>query len=219
MTTEEYMSNYWNQYILIEKEFRETIQYVALCEENKNVFSDAYLKILLQIGSEIDIVFKQYCTSLDSSFNGDKIGHYKNCIQNNKEEFIFQAIKIYVNGDIVKPWTGWQIMQAPFWWTAYNKIKHNRYSICEIDAIQKQGYKFANQEYTLEALAGLFQILIYYYYDLVLVEGKKVMTPVPGSRLFRLTGENWDIVDFYTDYAFYINDEGYLICEFGSLPY
>lgn len=45
------------------------------------------------------------------------------------------------------------------------------------------------------------------------------MTPVPGSRLFRLIGENWDTVYFYNDYAFYIDDEGHLICEFARLPY
>lgn len=33
---------YWNQYISIEKEFAETVNYVALAEDNYRTYSDAY---------------------------------------------------------------------------------------------------------------------------------------------------------------------------------
>lgn len=159
---------------------------------NWETFSDVYLKLLLQIGSELDIAFKEYCGSLDSDFVGKTIGIYRECIQRNK---------------------------APCWWTTYNKAKHERYSVAEIDGIQKHGFQFANQKYTIEALAGLFQILIYFYYDIAWEEEKKVVTPIPGSKLFTLVGGAWDSVDFFTDCAFYIDERGYLIYEYSQFPY
>lgn len=219
MTSKEFILHYWNQYLLLEKEYRETLPYVNLCVENRETFSDVYLKLLLQIGSEIDIAFKEYCGSLDSDFVGKTIGSYRECIQRNKATFILQEVKESINGNVIQPWKEWQSIKAPFWWTAYNKAKHERYSVAEIDGIQKHGFQFANQKYTIEALAGLFQILIYFYYDIAWEEEKKVVTPIPGSKLFTLVGGAWDSVDFFTDCAFYIDERGYLIYEYSQFPY
>lgn len=219
MTSTEFILHYWNHYLLLEKEFRETLPYVNLCEENRETFSDVYLKLLLQIGSEIDIAFKEYCVALNSNFAGKTIGNYRECIQSNKATFILQEVKESINDRVFQPWKEWQSINAPSWWTAYNKAKHERYSLVEIGGIQMPGFQFANQQYTVEALAGLFQILIYYYYDLALQEEKKVVTPIPGSKLFELVGGEWDKVNFYTDCAFYMDDKGYLIYEYSQFPY
>lgn len=56
MSEEEFVNLYWKQYIMIEKEFRQTTKYVALDSINFKTYSDAYIKLLLQIGSEVDIV-------------------------------------------------------------------------------------------------------------------------------------------------------------------
>ena len=55
MTDEEFTNLYWKQFLMIEKEFRRAIQYVALSSENFNTYSDFFAKVLLQIGSEIDV--------------------------------------------------------------------------------------------------------------------------------------------------------------------
>ena len=90
----------------------------------------------------------------------------------------------------------------------------------EINCIKQANYKFANQEYTLQSLAGLFQIMVYAYYDIALNEGKRILTPLPGSKLFRLTGGIWDSVNFYGDSAFYIDEEtGHMIYETNPLLY
>ena len=107
---------------------------------------------------------------------------------------------------------------TPWWWTAYNKVKHNRTSLVEIDGKKQEGYKFANQKYTMLALAGLYQIMVYLYQKLATDEGKKIVTPMPGSRLFKLIGGVWDSISFYGDSAFYIND-GDLIWETSTIHY
>ena len=55
----QYEITYWNQYLLLEKEFLETTLYVELDVANYSTYSNAYLKLLLSIGSEVDNVLRE----------------------------------------------------------------------------------------------------------------------------------------------------------------
>lgn len=156
MKTDEFIDVYWSQYILIEKEFMNTINYVSLSTDNYETYSNAYLKLLLQIGSEIDVIFQLYCKLLDSNFSKEGITNYKECIQEFKPDFICQDVNVIANNVMIQPWEKWNYEGSPYWWMAYNKIKHCRFDICKIDGKEKEGYKFANQEYTVHALAALY---------------------------------------------------------------
>lgn len=177
---------------------------------------------MLEIGSEVDVVFKEYCLSIDNEFKKtySKIGRYKECIRNKKPDFISQEVLIKNHYRKLTPWKEWDMLpDAPRWWTTYNRVKHNRTSVVEIDSVKKEAYKFANQRYTLLALSGLYQIMVYFYHHLTTVEGSEIVTPLPGSRLFELTGDNWDDVEFYGDSAFYIDKNGHLIWATGLIHY
>jgi len=57
-------------------------------------------------------------------------------------------------GMTLKPWDEWRKARGvPFWWTAYNKIKHDRDS----------EYARANLKNALNAVAGLFVVVLYLY--------------------------------------------------------
>lgn len=122
----------------------------------------------------------------------------------------------------MRPWNEWTHIppRAPYWWNAYNRIKHNRTENSNIDNMEKVSYKFANQKYTLLALAGLYQILVYTYYRLAQNENKRICTPMPGSRLFELKSGMWSDVQFYGDIALYLDeDNGCLCMETSTLCY
>ncbi len=222
MNTVEFIDTYWSHYIALEKELYSILQYVELDEKNYKTFSERFSKLILQIGSEIDIVGKIYCKMLDNNFKGKSINTYQDCIKVNKPNFIIQEVKI-INRELkLKPWENWSLSanNPPYWWTAYNKIKHCRTDIVEINGIKQKASIFSNLEYTLNSLAGLYQLLIYIYYDLAINENKRIKTPLPGSRLFSLESNGWEDVDFYKDVAFYINmDDGILYMESGRFIY
>ena len=220
MTCEEFINMYWSQYILLEKEFVSTLHFLTLDSSNESAFSQAYSKLILELGSEIDVVFKQYCNMLDTGFKGRSIGKYKECINAYNPDFITQNVEERTTSRVYNPWLAWNdpTLDAPFWWTAYNKIKHSRTSVGEIDGKKQEYYKFANQKYTLLALAGLYQILVYTYFKIATDENKRIVTPMPGSRLFKLTGGMWTTMDFYDELAFHI-DDGILIMETSTLHY
>lgn len=221
MTCDEFTIIYWSQYISLEKEFSATLHYLALDTKHENAYSQAYSKLMLEVGSEIDVVFKEYCKLIDSTFKKSykSIGRYKDSIKNNNPDFITQEVMVINYDRILYPWIDWNILpDSPRWWTAYNHVKHNRTSVVEIDGLKQEGYKFANQKYTLLALAGLYQIMINFYLRLANDEGKLIVTPMPGSRVFKMTGGVWDAISFYGDSAFYIKN-GDLFWETSIINY
>ncbi len=222
MKSDEFTRMYWSQYISLEKEFAATIHYLALDEKNDSSYSQAYSKLMLEIGSEVDVVFKEYCRTIDPTFKGSykSIGRYKESISNCNPDFIAQFVDVKDSVRKLQPWIEWNSEEAPFWWTAYNKVKHSRTTLVEIDGVKQEGYKFANQKYTLLALAGLYQIMVYFYQKLASDEAKRIVTPMPGSRIFELSGGMWDSISFYGDSAFYIDEEtGNLFWVTSSLNY
>lgn len=226
LNCDQFIDVYWAHYISLEKEFASTMRFVAIDPDNENTFSEAYSKLLLGIGSEVDVVLKEYCKMLQATFTGNKIDQYKTLIHSIKPNFCTQDVLVLKTEDKIQPWLAWSgtvveagnVINNPYWWKVYNKVKHERTEIGTIALETKEYYKFANQKYTMLALAGLYQVVIYMYYELATAEGKKVVTPLPGSRVFELTGGTWDTTQFNRDVAFYV-DNGVLTMESSNIPY
>lgn len=226
LNSDQFTDIYWAHYISLEKEFASTLRFVSIDPSNDNTFSEAYSKLLLEIGSEVDVVLKEYCKILQATFIGDKIDQYRSLIQSIKPDFCTQEVLLLKTGTKVTPWIAWtgsiteagNVVKNPYWWKVYNKVKHERTDSGTIALETKEYYKFANQKYTILALAGLYQVLIYMHYELATAEGKQVVTPLPGSRVFELTGGTWDTNQFYRDVAVYV-DNGNLIMESSTIPY
>lgn len=221
LTCSNFIDIYWAHYVSLEKEFLNTLKYVSLCNENYSAYSETYSKLMLEIGSEVDVVLKIYCKLLQPTFNGSRITDYMTLI--NAQKTTFSAQEVYVSTTEVKvqPWLSWSSSAgsiSPYWWTAYNKIKHDRTGTGTINGVTKEYYKFGNQENALLALAGLYQVLLHIYYELAVAEHKKVLIPLPGSRVFELTGGFWSSISFYRDFAVYI-DNGSLFMESSSVYY
>ena len=223
VTCESFSEIYWAHYVSLEKEFSKTLSYVSLSHDNFSTYSEAYVKLMLQIGSEVDIALKNYCKILQDSFSGSRISEYQKLICEKNHDFCRQTVLIRPLNKEIQPWSIWcrssRNSTSPYWWTVYNKVKHERLDKGTIGPETKEYYKFANLKNTLFALAGLYQILVFTFYNLATNERKKVVTPLPGSRVFQLTGSNWDEVNFFGDFAFYLDDNGYLHVEFSNLSY
>ena len=129
--------------MMLEERFIKTMQFVELCPENKDAFSNEYASLLMTIGAEVDCLF-----TLNCGFEPNE----KKCISD------------YVTLEpLVKPWKIELLDRdldplAPFgewnsdspgkslkWWQAYNAIKHARGDNRECGSQQK----------VLDYLAGL----------------------------------------------------------------
>lgn len=225
VSCELFLDMYWRQYILLEKEFCKSLNFVSLSKDNYNTFSNAFIKLILQIGSEIDVSLKMLCGLFEEEYQGSNILAHMRCIENNDNSFFAQVVKVRTeNEDLeIEPWKDYKHSEGtcPYWWTVYNKVKHERTRIGEINHETKAYYKFANLKNALFGLAALYHVLVFSYYRLAendTIKKRYVFTPLPGSRLFRLTGDLWDSVTFYDEFAFRVDNDGYLIMEYG-FPY
>lgn len=223
MTNQDFLQSYWRQYLLLEDDLIKTISFVELSRDNYSTYSSRYLKLLLAIGSEIDITLQAYCRQFDPTYNKESISDYRNDIKNyelnnpqNVESFNSQKVITY-NDIQLSPWIEWYSNDvSPTWWKIYNKVKHDRVGTHEFNGIRKESYKFANLENVLSALSALYQVMLNLYRSIV-SPSKQVKVPLRGSKLFRLSSRYWDNGQYFCDYALYVDDAGNLIKETGII--
>ena len=64
---------YWQHFLALEADFAATSRYVELSQKNFATFSIEYAKLLLAIGSEVDVLCKIMCEKIDSTVKPDNI--------------------------------------------------------------------------------------------------------------------------------------------------
>lgn len=167
-----FIKSYWNYYLELEEQFVATKKFVEFDISNSDTYSVEYLKLFQAVCSEIDVVAKILAEKFDPSFkeienkNIQKWGYYLQSAYPYLEN-----ISAIFNGDYpVIPWQNWkyekytdkkgslryrllQGKETPFWWIAYNKVKHERTSHFKDG---KANYSRANQKNLIYALAALF---------------------------------------------------------------
>ena len=145
----------WTSYTTVEDDFINYLDYVPWTHDHRKVWSPKLANLLLNAGSLIGSIFKSYSNSptLDLVEDIDKIRGKKPSI--NDFQKVYEKVYSFSNREVyllsteekLTPWSNWQKQDTPpIWWTAYNKVKHDRFkNITE-----------ATLENTLNALSGLF---------------------------------------------------------------
>jgi hypothetical protein len=105
------------------------------------------VRLLVAAAAEADVVCKQICQALNTASTAENVHHYR--------DEIVPAYPVVPRFEVLAPryglrltpWENWNQPQGvPLWWTAYNKIKHQRHT----------EYHRANLKNVLNAVAGLF---------------------------------------------------------------
>lgn len=177
MTREEFVTQYWKYYIMLEREFINTLDYAEIGQDS--VYSNKYAMLLQAIGAELDCFFKAYCNK--SPEDHSNISDYANFILESWPEIREQKVSIIDKRIIIQPYKGWDKKHAKTslsWWEGFDDIKHSRTA----------NYSKANQINTVNALAALF--IIEMRKLSLICDGKEADIPEQPSSLFDL--ENWE---------------------------
>jgi hypothetical protein len=141
---------HWQHFLALEADFAKTARYVEFSQENFATFSIEYVKLLLAIGSEVDVLCKILCEKIGTAAKRDNINDYRACItahsQIAAEEVLVRRYDL-----TFKPWDSWAHGQNPIWWRSYNNVKHERDTY----------FHEANLENCANAVSGLFVGVIY----------------------------------------------------------
>ena len=153
MNGKELSQNHWKYYLMLEKRFIESIEYVELHKENFNTFSNGYALLIQVIGAELDTVFKEFCGF--NTTDRKTITDYAQHILSNTTDITSQKISVQEYNIEIQPFMNWNIGQPGQslpWWGAFTDIKHNRYG----------KLKQANLENVLNILGALYLIEMRY---------------------------------------------------------
>lgn len=153
MNRKELSQNHWKYYLMLEKHFIESIEYVEPHKDNFNAFSNGYALLIQAIGAELDTVFKKFCgfNTTDRKTIVDYAQHILINIPNIKN----QKISVQEYNIEIQPFMNWDISQpgqSLQWWRAFTDIKHNRY----------EQLKQARLENVLNILGALYLIEMLY---------------------------------------------------------
>jgi hypothetical protein len=183
---------HWNYLLAIEKDIDRLSRYVDFADDNFATYSIELARLLLTSAAEVDVVCKQICRNLDPTSTAHNVNQYRSELRKAYPTLHAFEVTMPRYGLQLRPWDEWKTAKGvPFWWTAYNKIKHHR----------NVEYKRANLKNTLNAFAGLFVVTLYLY------KAKAELGElVPNPQLLRVgpdhfAGTTHDGHEFGTNYS------------------
>jgi len=170
---------YWQYLITLDSDLHKCSRFVDINKQNFKTYSIEFVRILLAAGSEIDVVAKILCNSIDSTKSYEKINDYHETIVNKFPKFPSMIIDVPQYELQLTPWKKWSQDKNPDWWRAYNDVKHERHN----------HFEDANLKNTLNAIAGLFVIAWYLHHEES--NREKLNKPILLSADRYITGTCW----------------------------
>ena len=143
---------YWHHFLTLESDFAATSRYVEFSPQNFATFSIEYAKLLLAIGSEVDVLCKVACENIDRGAKRDNIDDYRASMTTHTK-IAAEEVLVRRYGLALRPWDAWSRGENPTWWRSYNHVKHLRNAY----------FHEASLENCANAICGLFVAVLYCY--------------------------------------------------------
>lgn len=144
---------HWEYFLAIESDLNDSTRFVEFTTENFAVYSIEFAHILLSSSSEVDVIAKLLSNMLVPDRSHKNINDYRKAITQGFSRFAHIEVRIPRYGLAFQPWVTWANDKNPNWWKSYNNVKHERNTF----------YKEANLENALNAVAGLFCLVLFLY--------------------------------------------------------
>jgi len=145
---------HWNYLLALDSDLAQLARYVEFDARNFECFSLEIARILLAAAAECDVVAKQLCEVLQPGCGADNINTYRVTIVQHLPQVRAFEVVVPRYGLSLRPWDEWnQPSGVPLWWTANNKVKHQRHT----------HFHEATLKNALNAVAGLLVLLLYLY--------------------------------------------------------
>lgn len=144
---------HWNYFLALEDDVDRLSRYLEPTQANFSAYSLELARILFGAASEIDVVAKRLCEQINADSNADNIVKYREEIVLRYPEIKDVRVLLPKFGLTLNPWEQWGDGKSPFWWKAYNNVKHHRHT----------SFADANLKNSLNATAALFVLLLFFY--------------------------------------------------------
>ncbi len=172
---------HWNYLLALDSDLAHLSRYIEFDNRNFDCFSLEIARILMAAAAECDVVAKQLCEAVQPGCGAGNVNLYRDIIVHHLPQITTFEVIVPRYGLLLKPWVEWQQSAGvPIWWTANNKVKHERHT----------NFHQATLKNVLNAVAGLFVLLLYLYRDKA-----KQGELVPSPQILRAGDQHIEGVD------------------------
>lgn len=145
------VSIYLNYFSCLEDDLLALSRWIEFCPANEEVFSIELARLLMTACAEVDVVAKALCAEIAPARRAKTIGAYQEVLCASLPMLSSVQVRMDRFGMVFRPWLNWkQGDSPPLWWTANNKVKHQR----------AEHFAKANLRSVLNAVAGLLVLLL-----------------------------------------------------------
>lgn len=147
--------SHWNYLLTLEDDLARLSRYIELHPDNYATYSLELARLLFAAASEVDVVARQLCRKFDEASKADSIADYRRSVVATYPEICESLVLMPQFALTLVPWSDWTQNSSPGWWKAYNNVKHHRHT----------HFPEASLKNALDAVAGLFVLLLFFYRD------------------------------------------------------
>lgn len=144
-------NRHWNYFLALDADAALLSRYIEFTPDNFATYSIELARLLMSTASEVDVVAKLACAHVSATQKAKCIVDYQKILTAGRANLPSYPVSVRRFGLDMTPWSNWVEGKSPDWWRAYTDVKHER----------NNHFSAANLKNTLNALAGLYVMLIY----------------------------------------------------------
>jgi hypothetical protein len=175
------MHEHWRYFLALERDIELTTRFVEPHVANYKTFSLEFVRLILSTCSEVDVVAKVLCATIDPKAKATNMDDYRALIMATYPKFPTMIVTIPRFGLATEPWKEWRGGTNPGWWQEHQLVKHQRH----------KHFNYADLEHCLVSAAGLFSLTLYLYHSKVIALEPSVFfelaIPVDAKMAMRYT--------------------------------
>jgi hypothetical protein len=145
---------HWNYFLVLEEDISRLSRWIGFDKTNAKCFSLELARLLMVASSEVDVVAKARCATLEPNAKAASMHAYQEILMTVYPTLATAVVEMPQFGLTLKPWIDWKEKKTPpRWWTANNKVKHHRADF----------FREANLKNVLDSVAGLLILLLLHF--------------------------------------------------------
>lgn len=118
-------ARHWRYFLMLEAEFEESLRYVEPAPENASTFSLEFMRQLLSICAQFEVIVRLWGTERAPSVKATNIHGFREALFEREPGLASAEATLMTINERILPFSEWTADQSPAWWTAYNKVKHD----------------------------------------------------------------------------------------------
>jgi hypothetical protein len=144
-------NEHWRYFLALEQDVERTTRFVEPHISNYRTFSIEFARLILSACSEVDVVAKVICHSIEPAAPAKNMDQCRAVIHKTYPHIHELIVQVPRFGLAMRPWQEWGTNTNPGWWQHHQLVKHQRHL----------HFPLADLEHCILSAAGLFSLALY----------------------------------------------------------